>query len=252
MDVGCSFAGYLLPVIERDLLDRCDWVKVVGVDPKRVLFDGRFISTANVPQVWVYNTKIVSKAEMPKKLEDTLDPRWKDGKISVRAAPSGFNWLFPVWKQDKQKAIDYLNRLAKQDILPATRGSEGLNRVATGECAIGAAGVSIVIPMVRKGAPLALCPIPTAADPEGLFIPKGVRHPDAAKFLLAWLASPEGTKAFHGAGLGASYPPDASPQAKLLADNGIVFSSIESQEDVREYAGPFSESVMKIMGFKAE
>ena len=252
MDVATSFSGYLLPVLDRDLLLKSDWVKIVDVDPKRITFDGRFVTFADVSHIWVYNTKSVSKAEAPKTLEDTLHPKWKGQKISIRGAPSGFTWLFPVWKQDKQKAIDYLKRLATQEIMPATRGAEGMNRIATGECPIGVSGISIVIPTMRKGAPLALCPIPAAADQEGLFILKGVRHPNAARFLLAWLASSEGTKAFRAAGLGPSYPPDASPQAKILADNGIAFTSIQSAEDIREYTGPFSETVMKIMGLKPE
>jgi hypothetical protein len=59
------------------------------------------------------------------------------------------------------------------------------------------------------------------------------------------------TKAFFvGAGFGPHYPPDASPQAKMLADNGIGFVSIESPEDLREYTGPFTETVIKVLGFK--
>jgi iron(III) transport system substrate-binding protein len=251
VDVGTALATYILPVIERDLLARYNWAQMVDMDPKRILFDGRFISYADSPRVWVYNTKLVSKAEAPKTWENTLAPKWKGGKIAVRAAPSGFAWLFPAWKQDKKRVIDYLNRLAKQDVVPGTRDAEVANRIATGESPIGTISMVSVMPALKAGAPLALCPIgPTASDYDGFWIPKGAPHPNAAKFFLAWMASREGTKEFLKAERGGpSYPPEASPQAKLLADSGVGFVPIASPEDLREYLGPFSDTVMKIMQF---
>lgn len=253
VDVGTSFPVYLQPVFERDLLVRYNWSQLMGVDPKKVLFDGRFIPFSDSARVWAYNTKMVSKAEAPKNMEDTLAPNWKGGKIAVRAAPTGFNWLYPVWKQDKQKASDYLKRLEKQDVIPGKRDAEVANQVASGEYPIGVLSLTSVIPALEKRAPLALCPIgPTASDLNGFWIPKGAPHPNAAKLLVAWLASPEGTNALLKSGRGLSYPPDASPAAKLLADNGIGFVAIESAEDLREYSGPFNDAVMKIMRFVPE
>ncbi len=252
VDVGTSFPVYLMPVFERDLLVKYNWSQL-GVDPKRVLFDGRFIPFSDSARVWAYNTKMVPKAEAPKTMEDTLAPKWKGGKIAVRAAPTGFNWLYPVWKQNKQKAMDYLNRLEKQDVIPGKRDAEVANQVASGEYPIGVLSLTSVIPALEKRAPLALCPIgPTASDLNGFWIPKGTPHPNAAKLMVAWLASPEGTKALIKSGRGLSYPPDASPAAKLLADNGIGFVPIQSAEDLREYSGPFNAAVMKIMRFVPE
>lgn len=248
LDAGTSFPVYLLPVFERDLLVRHDWAQV-GVDREKVFFDGRFVAFSDAPRVWAYNTRLISKAEAPKTLEDTLDPKWK-GKIAVRAATTGFNWFFPVWKKDKQKAIEYLNRLAKQNVVPGKRDAEIANQVAGGEYPLGVLSLTSVIPALGRRAPLALCPIgPTASDLNGFWIPKGAPHPNAAKLLVAWLASPEGVKALIKSGRGLSYPPDASPAAKLIADNGIGFVAIESAEDIREFAGPFNDAVMKILGF---
>ncbi len=252
LDVGTSFPIYLQPVFERDLLVKYNWSQL-GVDPKRILYEGRFIPFSDSARVWAYNTKMVSKGEAPKTMEDTLAPKWKGGKIAVRAAPTGFNWLFPVWKQNKQKATDYLTRLEKQDVIPGKRDAEVANQVAGGEYPVGVLSLTSVIPALEKRAPLALCPIgPTASDLNGFWIPKGAPHPNAAKLLVAWLASPEGTKALIKSGRGLSYPPDASPAAKLLADNGIGFVPIQSAEDIREYAGPFNDAVMKIMRFVPE
>jgi iron(III) transport system substrate-binding protein len=253
VDVGSALLSYLMPVIERDLMVKYDWTKIVDVDPRRVSYDGRLVHFMEVPRVWIYNTNLVSKAAAPKTWEDTLDPKWKDGKITIRAAPSGLASVFPVWKKDKTKAVDYLNRLSKQNVLPGKRDSEVINRVATGECPLGVLGANVVFDALSKGAPLAICPIgPSASDPGAYFIPQGAPHPAAAKLLLAWLASREGTQAVVDTGSGPAYPPEASPMAKLLADNGIAFVPIVSAEDIKEYVGAFAKAVMSTMGFMPE
>jgi len=253
VDVGSALLSYLLPVIERDLMVKYDWTKIVDVHPSRVSYDGRVVSFMEVPRVWIYNTNLVSKAEAPKTWEDTLDPKWKDGKITLRGAPSGLASLFPIWKKDRKKAVDYLNGLSKQNVLPGKRDSEVINRVATGECPLGILGANVVFDAMRKGAPLAICPIsPAASDPGVYFIPQGAPHPAAAKLLLAWLASKEGTQAVVETGSGPAYPPDASPMAKMVAENGISFVPILSAEDIKEYLGPFSKTVMSAMGFMPE
>jgi iron(III) transport system substrate-binding protein len=248
LDVGTSFPVYLLPVFERDLLMRVDWGKL-GVDAKKVSFDGRFIGFSDAPRVWAYNTRLIPKVEAPKTLAATLDPKWK-GKIAVRAATTGFNWLFPVWKQDKQKAIEYLKGMAKQNVVPGKRDAEITNQVAGGEYPLGVLSLTSIMPALGRRAPLALCPIgPTASDLNGFWIPKGAPHPSAAKLLIAWLASPEGVKSLIKSGRGMSYPPDASPAAKLIAESGIGYVAIESEKDIREFAGPFNDAVMNILGF---
>jgi iron(III) transport system substrate-binding protein len=253
VDVGTAGTSYLLPLIERDLLARYNWAQIADIDPENIAYDGRLINYSGSAFICFYNTHLVSKAESPKTLEDLLAPKWKGEKIVVRAAPSGFNSLFPVWKQNKQKAIDYLTRLAKQEIVPGKRAAEVTDRVARGENPIAISSIGSTYDAIRRGAPLALCPIgPASCEPAAFFIPKGARHPEAAKFFVAWMASPEGRRALTELGFGPIYPPNASPQARLLADSGISFIPIGSPEDIREFTGPFTDAVIKIMKFLPE
>ncbi len=252
VDVGTAGTSYLLPLIERDLLARYNWAQISDIDPENIAYDGRLINYSGSAFICMYNTNLVSKAESPKTLEDLLAPKWKGEKIVVRAAPSGFNYLFPVWKQNRQKAIDYLTRLANQGIVPGKRAAEVTDRVARGENPLAISSIGSAYDAIRRGAPLALCPIPAACEPAAFFIPKGARHPEAAKFLVAWMASPDGRRSLTELGFGPIYPPNASPQAKLLADSGIKFTPIGSSEDIREFTGPFTEAVIKIMKFLPE
>jgi iron(III) transport system substrate-binding protein len=253
LDVASNTMPYMSPLLERDLLEKHDWTKIVPGSGPRIGNDGGSIYIADAGKMWAYNTKSVSKAEAPKTLEDTLNPKWKGGKISLRGAHSGFINVWPLWKQDKQKAIDYMKRLAKQDFLPETRTAVIAVRIIRGECPIGMAQVADVFNGVQEGAPIAPCPMPAVAYPRVIFIPKGgVKHPNAAKLFMAWLLTPEGTKAFVDAGEGLLYPPEASKAAKWLADNGIGLIRIASKEDVDEYNRDFAEMVMKETGLKPE
>jgi iron(III) transport system substrate-binding protein len=203
--------------------------------------------------MWAYNTKLVSKAEAPKSLEDTLDPKWKGGKISLRAAHSGFINVWPLWKQNRQKAVDYMKRLVKQDFMPEMRTTVVSDRIIRGECPIGMPRVSDVFRAQKEGAPIAPCLMPAVAYSTGVFIPKGgVKHPNAAKLFMAWMLTPEGTESIIDAGGGLLYPPEASKTARWLADNNLGFMRIASREDLQEYNRDFAEMVMKETGFKPE
>ncbi len=255
VDVVTISAVYITPLLERDLLVKNNWPKILpGSSPSRMGYDGGYIIVEDGGKTWAYNTKLVPKGEAPKSLEDTLDPKWKGGKISLRAAHSGFINVWPLWKQDRQKAVDYMRRLVKQDFLPEMRAAAVADRVIRGECLIGMARTSDIYRAQLKGAPIAPCPIlPTVAYTVGIIIPKGgVKHPNAAKLFMAWVLGAEGTEALVESGAGPLHPPEASKCAKWLADNGIGLLRIASKEDIQEYNRDFAEMVMKETGFKPD
>ena len=250
VDVGTAGTSYLIPLIDRDLLAKYNWAQMADIDPKTIAYDGRLLNYSGSAFVFIYNTNLVSKGESPKNMKDILSPKWKGEKIVVRAAPSGFNYLYPVWKRNKQEAIDYLTELAKQQVVPGKRAAEVTDMVARGEKPLAISSIGSTYDAIKRGAPLALCPIgPAACEPAAFFVPKGGPHPEAAKFLVAWMFSPEGRRGLAESGFGPIYPPDASPLAKLMADSGIGFVPIGSPEDIREFTGPFTSAVMKIMKF---
>jgi iron(III) transport system substrate-binding protein len=249
LDVGTSFPYYFLPLMKRNLLVTEDWIKI-GVPEDGILLDGASVTLYHSPNIWVYNKNKISEAEAPKTWEDVLDPKWKGGKISIRAAATPFAPLFPAWKKDGQKVAKYLEQLGKQEVIPGKRNSAVASRVASGECPIGTVPLEMLLGLLKKGAPLAVCPVsPTAASPVSLAVPKGAPHPNAAKFLIAWLYSPEGRKALQKGGRGPLTPCNASPSAQLLCDNSITYTPITSMEDLRQYDGPFSKMVVDTMAF---
>lgn len=250
MDIASGTMEALLPLLERNLMVKYDWSKTSDVYPGNVYFDGAVLAFEDMPVVWVYNTKLVSKKDAPRTWEDLLDPKWKGSKIAVRASGSGFQGLLPQWRKDKQKVVDYLKRLSKQEVMPAARYSEIANWVATGQCQIGApVGYEAFALIKKQGVPMAVCPIgPTARAPLACYIPKGAPHPNAAKLLLSWLVSSEGAKVTTGLGRGLVLPPGVGDYSKFLVENGIEYIRITALEDLRGVF-TFQQMVMETMGF---
>jgi iron(III) transport system substrate-binding protein len=92
-DVASCVALYMLPIVQRDLLVKYDWTKIVDLDPTITMFDGAYIYFGDTGRFWAYNKKLVPDNEMPRSWEDTLKPKWKGGKISASSA----EWHSPLW-----------------------------------------------------------------------------------------------------------------------------------------------------------
>ncbi len=145
-----------------------------------------------------YNTRLVPPAAAPKTYEDLLDPKWQ-GQMAWPAltsigAPLFVTNLRLAWGEDK--AMAYLQRLAKQDIINFGAGNPRtlVDRVIAGEYPI-ALQIFAHHPLISagKGAPVnsQLLP-PVASAAATVVIPKDVRHPNAALLLMDFLLSHDG------------------------------------------------------------
>ena len=145
-----------------------------------------------------YNTKLVTRDNVPKTYEALLDPQWK-GKMAWRIGSSDGAALFlsnlrSAWGEDK--AMAYFQKLRAQNIINFGSGSARtlVDRVLAGEYPI-ALNIFAQHPLISaaKGAPVysqLLDPVPTTAST--LVIPKGARHPYASLLLADFILSKEG------------------------------------------------------------
>ncbi len=94
----------------RDLLQPVDW-KALGI-PEKSVFD-RYTSVGNLfAYVIGYNTDLVKGADIPKKWEDVLNPKWK-GKGSWWFYPQPWATLAGVWGEGK--AVSFLDKFLAQN-----------------------------------------------------------------------------------------------------------------------------------------
>jgi iron(III) transport system substrate-binding protein len=133
--------------------------------------------------VIVYNTKMVKEKDAPKHWSDVLDPKYKDMMVMHDARYSGSATHF-IYGMRKLLGMDFIPRLAKNDVMLKRGGGATMNTIVAGERPIG-----IGVPeyhffrQAKKGAPVrAIYPEEgTTALNFYLGIPKGAPDMDAAK-----------------------------------------------------------------------
>jgi iron(III) transport system substrate-binding protein len=209
------------------------WSPELAPYPKKFnAADGTWVTTRFRYIGGAYNTKMVAPADVPKTMEDLLNPKWK-GKIAWRAGTSSSGQLITItslllaWGDKKAEA--YLAKLSKQDPVPLHISNRGVvDRIMEGEYAI-AIGASAHHPLIsaRKGAsvaPMLLNPVPSLNGTISVL--KGVPHPHAAMLMVDFILSKEGQALFQKAGYFPAHP--GVPAAKDLQQ---VVPSIAGKEE---------------------
>ena len=162
--------------------------------------EGYFIPTYIVPVVLGYNTNMVKRNEAPKRYEDLLEPRWKSNMI---LDIEEFPWFAVMLKHyGREKGLDYMKRLAKQEILMGRGRTTQAQLISAGERAIGIAlNSSSVVDFKTRGAPLDWTILdPYYAKPNMLMLARHAPHPHAAALLIDWTLSEEGQSLLAGLG----------------------------------------------------
>jgi iron(III) transport system substrate-binding protein len=149
-----------------------------------------------------YNTRTVNPTSVPKTYEDLLQPKWK-GKMALDPE-AGFllSALERAW--GKERAIKYLNQLAKQNLAYVRGQPVTTQLVAAGEydvaIALNAEGRAVDR---DKGAPIGFSLLPPKiVKSMGIFLPKRTSHPYSALLLLNWILSERGQTALARIGKG--------------------------------------------------
>lgn len=146
------------------------------------------------PRVFLYNTRMVARENVPRSFDDLLDPRWKD-KLGMDT--TDYDWLASLIDYyGREKAIEFAGKLAKQQ-LNLRRGLTLLAQLAVaGEFPI----VIDVFPeevlqIKRSGAPAEFIfsePFVPVKTPTTVSISSGAPHPHAAALFVDFLLSKPG------------------------------------------------------------
>jgi iron(III) transport system substrate-binding protein len=154
--------------------------------------EGYFTPTYINPVVLGYNTKLLKRAEVPRSYQELLDPKWK-GQLILDTEE--FPWFAVLMKHlGKDKGLEYMRRLAKQDILMARGRTAQVQLILAGERSVGfALNSSSVIDFKTQGAPIDWTILdPYYAKPNMMMLPRHAPHPHAAALLIDWTLSEEG------------------------------------------------------------
>jgi ABC-type Fe3+ transport system substrate-binding protein len=197
--------------------------------------------TANIIQVSSpsINTDQVADKDVPKTLDDLLDPKWQ-GKMAWTDSPSasgppGFiGNILMTYGQDKGMA--YLQKLAKQKIssVPA------IQRVVLDQNIAGQYPLVLCIYnyhaaiSAAQGAPVRWLPLAPILTFGTFGIMKAAPHPNAARLFVEFNLSDEGQKIYANAGYIPASPSVPATVASLKPDAGHYATRIISPAEFND------------------
>jgi iron(III) transport system substrate-binding protein len=140
----------------------------------------------------IYNTTLVKPEAAPQTYDALLEPTWKGKLLFDPEAGYILAAMEQAW--GREKAVDYLTKLSKQDLSFRRGGALTTQVVSSGEYPIGIAINGETSAAIRdKGGPLGFKVLsPKVVKPEGLFLAKNSPHPHATLLFADWVLSEEG------------------------------------------------------------
>ncbi|MDA8124708.1 MAG: extracellular solute-binding protein [Deltaproteobacteria bacterium] len=194
-DVGTTGLDILIALDQRGLLHKPNWAEL-GI-PKNLIATPYAVTGMASTYCIIYNTKLVSEADAPKKWDDLLSPKWK-GKIGLWNKSTALAFLQPAWGEEK--TLQYTKKLAEQQPVMFQSTFNVNDAVASGEILVAITNYHTVIPSQRKGAPVKIVFAEvTPYEAICTSLPVKGSHPNAAKLFTAWLLSVEGAMAYESA-----------------------------------------------------
>ena len=172
------------------------------------------------------NTEMVADKDVPKTLQDLLDPKWR-GRMAwtndpTTSGPPGFigNVLTSM---GEAKGMEYLRALSKQEIVnvPAAQRVV-LDQVIGGQypLALMTYNYHSVI-SAKDGAPVRWLPLsPAVVLPNPVGLVKNAPHPNAGRLLIEYLLSDEGQTVFRTANYIPANPSVAPLDPRLTPAGG--------------------------------
>jgi iron(III) transport system substrate-binding protein len=205
-----------LPVVQRDLLANVDWSPFT-IDRRNIAFGGKMAYTSNVVYTVAYNNKLAKETDAPKNWTDILDERYKGkGASSTFLLPRLIGGLGLAWGEDK--ALQFARDIvAKTNLLLTRAPRESLLQSGERLYAFGEID-SLIRAVAAEGLPVSqVVPQPVVVGQFGATIMKDAPHPNAARLLAGFLATPEGKAARLQATSQADYGPTSdNPLARDL------------------------------------
>jgi iron(III) transport system substrate-binding protein len=144
------------------------------------------------PAVVGFNTNLIQRAEVPTRIEDLADPKFK-GKLGRVSA--GGRWVAGILKAKGEAAgMDIVRRLAQQEPRIYESSNAVGNALASGQIAIAFdLHVTVAGPLKTQGAPVDyVIAEPLLILPVYQIVMKDAPHPFAAALAYDWMLSKQG------------------------------------------------------------
>lgn len=171
--------------------------KGAGVSPNLITYDSGAVIAANQFCLPTYNKKTLPAKDVPKRWEDLLDPKWKDGKLGV--INSTHHWArLAAGPWGEEKTTNFVKKLAA--LKPTlSRAGEMAQRLILGEVLISATMQNSQLhEAAESGAPLAFAEAvqPVISPAYNIGVLKGAAHPNVGHLFSVFMTTPEAQAVF--------------------------------------------------------
>src|SRR5215831_2674873 len=198
----------VLQVVEQKLV--VDWLP-----PEAAAYPANFkgpnwLAADMVIITAAWNTNLVKKEDEPKQFDNFADPKWKGKLIAEGRDVELLIGLARHKYKNDEKALDFLRRVAANNVEFHKGHSELAEFLVAGQAAACVTCYAHHYPLrIKKGAPLGYMLTEGIATITANALAKGAPHPNTARLFYRWSSSEEGQKAYAA---GGRLPPHPSVQ----------------------------------------
>jgi ABC-type Fe3+ transport system substrate-binding protein len=214
--------------VARMPLKSVEWTKIFPhITAPMIDFDNKVLIVTTRTPGFTYNSKMVVGNDIPQRVEDVLNPKWK-GKIASTPYAASFDRLAMMWGEEKTTA--FLQKFVKQ-VAGLIRCGED-ERIASGEFAMLVFNCDLASPQEakEKGGPVDGQIFKDAGMLSYWYItvPANARNPSAATLLAAFLLSKDGQDILYKTDKSSSHWVKGTQMSKFVAEQekrGVKFLS---------------------------
>jgi ABC-type Fe3+ transport system substrate-binding protein len=241
-DLVIGARGALLLGKEENIFAKFGPTNTASFPAKFKDVDGKLTAWRVTPVGVLYNTELVKAVDVPKSLDDLIDPKWQ-GKISMPDPSRHASTAQYLWNQNQvkgEKWLEFVRGLAKQKPLLLESYSTVPSAVVRGESQL---GITYVQYAGQTKGPIDFAPVDKIfADPSDVALSAKALNPNAAKVFIEYLCSSEGQKRVAETGEFVLHPgiyPSLKGADKVMAN--MVFMDNPSAEQLAKLQSEFRQ-----------
>lgn len=251
-DLFLGSESHFVELSRSDALTRFPWRETFpNIPASMVELDGRLLREATRYIGVSYNQQLVAEKDLPRRLDDLLNPKWK-GKIASTPYAASFDRLVSIIGFEKTR--DFLKRFT-QNVAGLIRCGEE-ERLASGEFVMLGlnCGNYEAERAQRQGMPISarmLTDVPIVGF-WYLSIPKNSAHPNLATLFAGFLLTPEGQKVRYESVGATAHLVEGTPankQYKELQAQGVQLKDFTAEYVIKngKKLGELREEFQKIL-----
>lgn len=179
--------------IDAGIVQKVDWKPLLapGSTPEMIEWDGYGLTIYNGHVGLAFNPKMVPSAEAPRTFHDLGDPKWR-GKVSINSSTSPY-LKRAIVKGDDETIADLRSIIRNQPLVDVY--ARMTTRFLAGEYPMSLTGSMYFENIRREGYPAEWRSLDFSdLSPHVVMVLKNAAHPNAAKLVALFIASPQGQK----------------------------------------------------------